>query len=381
MVDLIRNRGDKSQLSPVEATLLINREDAIVIDVREQGEYAQGHIPNARHIPAGELDRRSKEMEKWKDHPVILCCATGARSNSAGGALKQGRLRPVYNLRGGMMEWQKAGSRSAARGNEHAAPRPHVRHRHLPLLHPRRAVAAHKGVNEPREDPRRSRPRRREEMMKASGRRTVPQIFIGDYHVGGCDDLFASTAPASSTRCCAASRLSPTETARRAAALSEPNPNTLLDAPCLKTRNPSSRSKSSTSRTCRSKSPTRRRSSSSAKPRRSTSSCAPKARPSRTACMKSTLTVTVTAKIGEDRNLFLVEVAQAGIFQIRNVPEGDLEPVMMIGCPNILFPYAREAVSDAVTRAGFQPVLLSPVNFESLYQAQRQQATGDVPVQ
>ena len=94
-----------------------------------------------------------------------------------------------------------------------------------------------------------------------------------------------------------------------------------------------------------------------------------------------TLTVTVNAKIGEDRNLFLVEVAQAGIFQIRNIPEGDLEPVMMIGCPNILFPYAREAVSDAVTRAGFQPVLLSPVNFESLYQAQRQQATGDVSVQ
>ncbi|MCK2095396.1 protein-export chaperone SecB [Thauera aromatica] len=98
-----------------------------------------------------------------------------------------------------------------------------------------------------------------------------------------------------------------------------------------------------------------------------------------------TLTVTVTAQIGEERTLFLVEVAQAGIFQIRNLPETDLEPVMMIGCPNILFPYAREAISDAVTRAGFQPVLLSPVNFESLYQAQSQQAathaTGEVPIQ
>ena len=98
-----------------------------------------------------------------------------------------------------------------------------------------------------------------------------------------------------------------------------------------------------------------------------------------------TLTVTVNARIGEERNLFLVEVAQAGIFQIRNLPEGELEPVMMIGCPNILVPYAREAVSDAVTRAGFQPVLLSPVNFESLYQAQRQQAieqaNGEVPIQ
>ncbi len=97
-----------------------------------------------------------------------------------------------------------------------------------------------------------------------------------------------------------------------------------------------------------------------------------------------TLTVTVSATIGEDRTLFLVEVAQAGIFQIRNVPEADLEAVMMIGCPNILFPYAREAVSDAVTRAGFQPVLLSPVNFEALDQSQRQQAAaqqGETPIQ
>ena len=93
------------------------------------------------------------------------------------------------------------------------------------------------------------------------------------------------------------------------------------------------------------------------------------------------LTVTVTAKLPDEKTVFLVEVAQAGIFQIRNVPQEDLDPIMMIGCANILFPYAREAVSDAVTRAGFQPVLLSPVNFESLYQAQRQQATGDVPVQ
>jgi len=93
------------------------------------------------------------------------------------------------------------------------------------------------------------------------------------------------------------------------------------------------------------------------------------------------LTVTVSAKIGEDRTLFLVEVAQCGIFQIRNLPEADLEPVMMIGCPNILFPYARETVSDAVTRAGFQPVLLSPVNFEALYQAQRQQASQGAPAE
>ncbi|HRD32650.1 MAG TPA: protein-export chaperone SecB [Rhodocyclaceae bacterium] len=99
-----------------------------------------------------------------------------------------------------------------------------------------------------------------------------------------------------------------------------------------------------------------------------------------------TLTITVSAKLPDERTLFMVEVAQAGIFQIRNIPEGDLEPVMMIGCPNILFPYAREAVSDAVTRAGFQPVVLAPVNFEGLYQTQKQQASaaqqgGEIQVQ
>ncbi len=87
------------------------------------------------------------------------------------------------------------------------------------------------------------------------------------------------------------------------------------------------------------------------------------------------LHVTVTAKVNEEKTVFLVEAVQAGIFQIRNVPESDIEPIMMIGCANILFPYARESVSDAVTRAGFQPVLLAPVNFEALYQARKQQAT------
>ncbi|NMG33573.1 protein-export chaperone SecB [Azoarcus sp. TTM-91] len=96
------------------------------------------------------------------------------------------------------------------------------------------------------------------------------------------------------------------------------------------------------------------------------------------------LTVTVSAELPESKTVFLVEVAQAGVFQIRNIPQEDLEPVMMVGCPNILFPYAREAVSDAITRAGFQPVVLAPVNFDALYQQQREQAAaqpGEVPVQ
>ena len=82
------------------------------------------------------------------------------------------------------------------------------------------------------------------------------------------------------------------------------------------------------------------------------------------------LTVTVTAKVAE-RTLFLVEAAQAGIFVLRNIPANDIEMVLGVACPNILFPYAREVVSDVVVRAGFPPVVLNPVNFEALYQAQR----------
>lgn len=78
------------------------------------------------------------------------------------------------------------------------------------------------------------------------------------------------------------------------------------------------------------------------------------------------LTLTVTAKIGE-KTQFLVEAAQGGIFQVRNVPSEELEPILAVACPNILFPYARETISDAVTRAGFPPVLLAPVNFEAIY--------------
>ena len=85
-----------------------------------------------------------------------------------------------------------------------------------------------------------------------------------------------------------------------------------------------------------------------------------------------TLTVTVTAKLGE-KTVFLVEVGQAGIFRVKNVPEDNLEPLLSIACPNILFPYAREVVSESITRAGFSPVLLQPVNFEALYASRAQQ--------
>ena len=97
---------------------------------------------------------------------------------------------------------------------------------------------------------------------------------------------------------------------------------------------------------------------------------------------ETVLTITVTAKI-KDKTMFLVEVQQAGIFQIRNVPEADMEPVLGIACPNVIFPYLRETVSDVVTRAGFHAVILNPVNFEALYYQGKEQAekgaTAEVP--
>lgn len=95
------------------------------------------------------------------------------------------------------------------------------------------------------------------------------------------------------------------------------------------------------------------------------------------------LKVTVTAKY-PTKTLFLIEASQCGVFQIRGVPDADMEPVLSVACPNILFPYAREVVSDLSGRAGFPPVVLAPVNFEGLYlqrlqQQQEQPAANDAP--
>lgn len=84
------------------------------------------------------------------------------------------------------------------------------------------------------------------------------------------------------------------------------------------------------------------------------------------------LTVTVTAKI-KDKTLFLVEVAQAGIFQIRNIAQPELDAVLGTICPNTLLPYAREAVAGAVWRAGLPPVTLQHMSFDMIYQQRLQE--------
>ena len=88
------------------------------------------------------------------------------------------------------------------------------------------------------------------------------------------------------------------------------------------------------------------------------------------------LTATVTAKVA-DRSVFLVEVAQAGLFHIRNLPPQDLDAVLGVLCPTTLLPYAREAVSSAVSRAGFPPVILQHMDFNQVYMQSQQQCAAE----
>jgi preprotein translocase subunit SecB len=85
-----------------------------------------------------------------------------------------------------------------------------------------------------------------------------------------------------------------------------------------------------------------------------------------------TVTATVTTKV-KDKTLFLIEAKQAGIFEIRNIPAEQVQPIIGIACPQIVYPYLRAIVSDVCTRAGFPPVLLAEVNFQAMYEAQLQQ--------
>jgi preprotein translocase subunit SecB len=87
---------------------------------------------------------------------------------------------------------------------------------------------------------------------------------------------------------------------------------------------------------------------------------------------------TVHTKIG-DKTVFLAECKQGGIFEIRNLPEDQMGPIMGIACPQIVYPYLRGNVADVITRAGFPPVHMSEINFQAMYEQQQAQAQADAP--
>ena len=105
----IRRGTGGSSISTLQATLLINQQNALVLDVRDAAEYENGHVLNARHVAMGELPERSAEIEKYKTKPVIVVCESGNRSEKAAAALRKQGFGQVYSLSGGMAAWKQAG--------------------------------------------------------------------------------------------------------------------------------------------------------------------------------------------------------------------------------------------------------------------------------
>lgn len=106
---LIRDRlAGVSEVDTLEAVRLINQQDALLLDVREDSEYESGHIPNSKHIPAGRIAERLKELEKHKDKPVVVLCRSGNRSTAACSLLRKQGFTDVRSLKGGIEGWQQA---------------------------------------------------------------------------------------------------------------------------------------------------------------------------------------------------------------------------------------------------------------------------------
>jgi len=105
----LRRPGGARGVTPAQATMLINRENAQLIDIREPNEYAGGHLSAARNIPAGSLAERAGELDPFKDKPVILVCQSGARAAAACSTLVKLGFSRVHTLEGGIGAWAEAG--------------------------------------------------------------------------------------------------------------------------------------------------------------------------------------------------------------------------------------------------------------------------------
>ncbi|HEX4797984.1 MAG TPA: rhodanese-like domain-containing protein [Burkholderiales bacterium] len=105
----VRRAGGGASVSALQATLLMNQQNALVLDVRDAAEYGKGHMLNARNIPLAELEARAAELEKHKAKPLIVVCDTGNRSGRAAAALRKLGFERVFTLAGGIGSWQQAG--------------------------------------------------------------------------------------------------------------------------------------------------------------------------------------------------------------------------------------------------------------------------------
>lgn len=96
------------EVDHIAAMQLINHKNALILDVRQESEYAAGHVLNSKLIPVGKLKDRIGELEKYRERPIVVVCRSGQRSASACGLLGKQGFAQVYNLNGGIIAWQKA---------------------------------------------------------------------------------------------------------------------------------------------------------------------------------------------------------------------------------------------------------------------------------
>jgi rhodanese-related sulfurtransferase len=100
--------GAAEALGTLEATRLMNQSNTLVLDIRDDKDFAAGHLPRARHIPLGDLEKRATEIQKFKDKPVLVTCRNGNRAGSAARALKKLGFSQVFQLKGGLQAWEQA---------------------------------------------------------------------------------------------------------------------------------------------------------------------------------------------------------------------------------------------------------------------------------
>lgn len=196
-------------LKPAEAIRLANQ-GAVYLDVRTDDEYKQGHILDSQHIPLGLLSGRANELEDLKDKPLIIYCRTGARSSQAGSVLKKLGFIDLYHIQGGISAWMqgnlpvtkkesKTRKKNKPSSDDESSAEP-VASSEIPkvLMYSTQScpyclraknLFQDKGVVFEEIDVN-GIPGKRKEMQTRSGRSSVPQIFIDNHHVGGCDDLY-----------------------------------------------------------------------------------------------------------------------------------------------------------------------------------------------
>ncbi len=190
-------RRRRGKVSTSEAVRLINRERAMLLDISDPAEFASGHPAGARNVPLAALEK-SDDLPKNKALPVVVVCQTGSRASRGVAILRKlgyENAQPDGRRAGRLARGQSAGREDGLKlhskpiepchPSRSSPPRPARICIHAKQLLRQRGVET---LDEIRVD---LDPGQRKVMMELSGRRTVPQIFIGDAHVGGCDDLIA----------------------------------------------------------------------------------------------------------------------------------------------------------------------------------------------